>query len=80
MSWENDHYSAICKNCEQQEERIVSSDDWNRQRVSWVNFEPDMGFAKHSQHVARNKTAKHTHGVGECGSMDIEIGELLRRT
>ena len=80
MSWEHDHYSARCRSCGKEGEKVCSSDDWGRQEISWVNFKPHRDFPRHDHLVARKRVDVNEYAICDCGSADIEIGAFLRRT
>jgi hypothetical protein len=80
MSWEHNYYSAVCKSCGRQGERISSSDDWGNHEISWVNFKPHTDFPRHRYLVARKKIDPYEFAICECGCTDIEVGKLLRST
>jgi hypothetical protein len=80
MGWEHAHYLAVCKSCGREGEKISSSDDWGRHEVSWVGFKTDADFPRHSYLVARKRIDPYEFAVCECGSTDIEVGQLIRHT
>lgn len=79
MSWEHNHYKAICRACGHEGECIRSSDDWNRCETTYPGF---ITAAPSATEAGRKRAAPNDQRprCPQCDSADIEVGEYIKTT
>ena len=75
MSWDYTRFKATCKTCGRTGVCVRGSDDWMRSSITWEGFDSK---APSAYEVTRKRVdARDSTGVCECGSSEIELGEIM---
>jgi hypothetical protein len=73
MSWDENRYKAICRDCGHEGVRISLSDDWGKTEERWSGFET-VPASDYEYHRGRSEARVP---VCKCGSKSINIGQVI---